>query len=440
MHPEFAPIAFISAFSLALPLPWHWRARNVATLSIMFWLFITNIIYGIDAIIWGDSIDIVATVWCDISTKLIIGSNIALPAACLCICIHLEAVASVRLARTSAADRKRRQIFEALMCFALPILYMHFGHRFDIIQEYGCRPTTYFSVASIFLVFLPPIILSVASLIIGGMHRPSPFHRSPHLLRRTPRRLPFRPDDIAIPPPHAHVHPRNALVHRRHLVHVMVHHHRVPLRPYTSWAGVHSNFSRIDTYPTLFIPDLVLRTYYFLWWLVPISTFAFVAMFAFGRDAVEEYKKCFLWVRRVVFRVSLTSSSDSKNGPGVSKFPGGISLASFDAKRSVPPTPSATAAANPLPRPGGPALSYHTHPADRSFEHEQFDFDTEPEPETPSSYALTSPSPSTLAHARAGPPGDLGLQFASPRPRNLTDASRPYTYPSLDASHHGLAV
>jgi pheromone a factor receptor len=66
MYPEFAPVAFLSAFSLALPLPWHWRARNVATLSIMFWLFITNMIYGIDAVIWGDSIDIVATVWCDI--------------------------------------------------------------------------------------------------------------------------------------------------------------------------------------------------------------------------------------------------------------------------------------------------------------------------------------------------------------------------------------
>lgn len=67
MHPEFAPIALLSALSLLLPLPWHWRAGNVATLSIIAWLFISNIIFAVDAFIWGDNIDIVVPVWCDIS-------------------------------------------------------------------------------------------------------------------------------------------------------------------------------------------------------------------------------------------------------------------------------------------------------------------------------------------------------------------------------------
>ena len=70
LHPEFAPIAFIAAFSLLVPLPWHWRAGNVATLAIILWLFISNIIYAVDAIIWGDNVDIVVPVWCDISTPL----------------------------------------------------------------------------------------------------------------------------------------------------------------------------------------------------------------------------------------------------------------------------------------------------------------------------------------------------------------------------------
>jgi pheromone a factor receptor len=67
MHPEFAPVAFIAAFSLFLALPWHWRAGNVATLSIIAWLFTINIIFAVDALIWGDSTAIVAAVWCDIS-------------------------------------------------------------------------------------------------------------------------------------------------------------------------------------------------------------------------------------------------------------------------------------------------------------------------------------------------------------------------------------
>jgi pheromone a factor receptor len=67
MHPEFAPVALIAAFSLFLALPWHWRAGNVATLSIIGWLFVTNIIYAVDAIIWANNVDMVALPWCDIS-------------------------------------------------------------------------------------------------------------------------------------------------------------------------------------------------------------------------------------------------------------------------------------------------------------------------------------------------------------------------------------
>jgi pheromone a factor receptor len=70
MHPEFGPIALISALSLLLPLPWHWRAGNVATLSIIGWLFVSNIIYAVDALMWADNIDIVIPVWCDISESL----------------------------------------------------------------------------------------------------------------------------------------------------------------------------------------------------------------------------------------------------------------------------------------------------------------------------------------------------------------------------------
>lgn len=67
MHPEFPYVAFLAAFLVLFPLPWHWRSGNVATLSMVFWLFILNVIYGVDAIIWSDNTHIVVPVWCDIS-------------------------------------------------------------------------------------------------------------------------------------------------------------------------------------------------------------------------------------------------------------------------------------------------------------------------------------------------------------------------------------
>jgi pheromone a factor receptor len=83
----------------------------------------------------------------------------------------------------------------------------------------------------------------------------------------------------------------------------------IPIRPWTTWADVHSNWLRIDTYATVFTPQEVLTSYYILWWTVPASTIIFVAFFAFGRDALLEYKKCFVWFRTRVLRQSAGTQS-----------------------------------------------------------------------------------------------------------------------------------
>lgn len=116
----------------------------------------------------------------------------ALPAACMCVCIHLERVASVRLVRTSVEDKRRRQIIEAVLCFGLPCLWMVLcecirslvfsrlgtddssvyivqGHRFDIIEEYGCRPATFVSIPAIFLLWVPPLILAFVTMVFASM-------------------------------------------------------------------------------------------------------------------------------------------------------------------------------------------------------------------------------------------------------------------------------
>jgi pheromone a factor receptor len=62
------------------------------------------------------------------------------------------------------------------------------------------------------------------------------------------------------------------------------------LRPYTSWADVHFDFSRVDQYPTLFIPATVLTQMYFMWWTVPVSAYSFFCFFALCEDAVAEYR------------------------------------------------------------------------------------------------------------------------------------------------------
>lgn len=142
-HPELPVVAFLTAFLVVIPLPWHWRARNVATVALMLWLFVVDIIYGVNAIIWAGNVNNPIPVWCDIgmpwsslclctpfltniyaATKILVGASYALPLCTLCICKHLEAVSSPRPVSYAAKDKYQRIIFETVMCFGVPAIFM----------------------------------------------------------------------------------------------------------------------------------------------------------------------------------------------------------------------------------------------------------------------------------------------------------------------------
>ncbi|KZP27528.1 fungal pheromone STE3G-protein-coupled receptor [Athelia psychrophila] len=305
MHPELPIGAFLAAILCLIPLPWHWRARNVSTISLIAWLFISNIIYGVDAIIWRDSAVILVPVWCDITTKLLVGATIALPACCLCICIQLERIASPRSSSMSATDKTRRRIFDAFMCWGLPIIYMALhcvvqGHRFDIIEVIGCRADFYVSVASICLQTLPPLLITALTFIYAGLALLHFFHRrmifSTHLSNSSSGLTPSRYFRLML----------MAVVEMAMGLAITTldtwSNYQYGMRPWTSWADVHSNFGRIGQFPWILVPQSGRMWDLGMWWTIPLSSLIFFAFFGFGEEAVKEYGKCGAWIRRVVFR------------------------------------------------------------------------------------------------------------------------------------------
>ncbi|KAJ7018715.1 pheromone A receptor-domain-containing protein [Mycena alexandri] len=295
--------SFLCAALVLVPLPWHWRAGTVPTISIAVWLFIDNFINGVNGILWDGNFEIKALVWCDISTKLFMGSNISLPASILSLCIHLERVSSVRQVRTSPSEKRRRQIFDCVLCLGVPLIYMalHYvvqGHRFDIVQEFGCRPATYVSVAALLILWLPLFLLNAASLVLSAMAlhhfwvRRITFER--HLATNsalTPSRY-FRLMSLAL---------FQMFWGLAVTLANMLFTFRAGFRPYTSWADVHSNFSRVAAFPTFIISVQDTRYTYALWWTIPISSVAYFMFFAFGQDAMKEYRACLSWIFRRPF-------------------------------------------------------------------------------------------------------------------------------------------
>ncbi|KIK01995.1 hypothetical protein K443DRAFT_6515 [Laccaria amethystina LaAM-08-1] len=301
MHPEFAPVAFLAAFLLAIPLIGTWRSGNISILSTIAWLFVTDMIYAVDAIVWAGNVDIRAPVWCDISTKLIVGASFAVPASCLCLCAHLEKASSMRQVHSSASDKRRRQYFDAFVCFGLPTIYMvlHFivqGHRFDIIENYGCRPTVYYSIPSLMMVSIPPIVVEIISLGYGAivvrnfMRGRESFADILKASGLTPSRY-LRLICMSIF--------QMLLMMTLTSIELGFNLMRYPLQRWTTYADVHHNFSFIGLYPFETGP---LKECHITWWVYPACTFICVGFLSSGQDAVEEYKKCISWCRSHILR------------------------------------------------------------------------------------------------------------------------------------------
>ena len=66
--------ALIAAVLVLIPLPSHCRARNVAILSLIAWLFVVDLIYGVNTIVWAGNVEVRIVVWCDISMCCIYAS------------------------------------------------------------------------------------------------------------------------------------------------------------------------------------------------------------------------------------------------------------------------------------------------------------------------------------------------------------------------------
>lgn len=71
MHAELPIASFICASLVLIPLPSHWRAGTVPIVAISIWLFLSNFINGLNAIIWAGNVNVVVPVLCDISTSII---------------------------------------------------------------------------------------------------------------------------------------------------------------------------------------------------------------------------------------------------------------------------------------------------------------------------------------------------------------------------------
>ncbi|KAJ7164158.1 putative fungal pheromone GPCR, STE3-type [Mycena filopes] len=350
MHPELAIGAFLASGIVLLPLPGHWRARNIATVSIVVWLCFVNLTFAINSIVWSGNVNIVVPVWCDIVTKLQVGAMGALPACCLSLALQLWRVSSA----FNSTSKRTAIMIDILWCWGSPalLIILHYivqDHRFDIIEDLGCRPTTYISLPAIFLFYAPIALVVLLTFTFSSLAFHAFYQRrrtfasflqskkSPFTARRYVR-LMLITTVLAL---------WEATVVA--LIFGLSFHSSGGLRPYPSWAAVHHDFSRINQHPAASIPKQVLTWTYVAWWTVPISAYCFVLFFSFGEEGMRAYGPWWRWARRLLGISAAAPPPTSPSPPSSCSTSPSPSSSSSPSPSRASPSPRSTSAAVPSP-------------------------------------------------------------------------------------------
>jgi pheromone a factor receptor len=125
-------------------------------------------------------------------TKVLLGAMVAIPGSFLCICRQLD-LATSRTRDSEKIAQQHKTLFEASVCIIAPLVYMALrmffsvhkspdpnltaisdtivqAHRFTILKDIGCQASVHNSLPALLLVWLPPLILSLAALLFCGKH------------------------------------------------------------------------------------------------------------------------------------------------------------------------------------------------------------------------------------------------------------------------------
>ncbi|TFY76225.1 hypothetical protein EWM64_g7786 [Hericium alpestre] len=297
-YPAFPVFAFLGFILTLIPLPWHFQAWNSGTCLYMLWTSLACLNLFINSLVWhGNALD-VAPVWCDISSRIIVGVAVAIPAASLCINRRLYLITSVQNATITRAEKRRAVIIDLCIGLGIPILQMVLqiiveGHRYNILEDVGCFPFTFNTPLAYPLSIIWPIVIGLISSCYCVLTLRSFFKRraqfsefmtsnSSLTINRYFRLMALAMTDVLFTVPiSAYGIYLNATSNS--------------MSPWRGWADAHFNYGKVDL-----IPSALWRTSYnnevsveLSRWLVPFSAFVFFGFFGFALEARRNYAKVF---------------------------------------------------------------------------------------------------------------------------------------------------
>jgi len=333
----FSMFAFIGFLLCCIPFPWHLAAWNTGTCLYMAWTGVTCLALFINSIVWNGNAINWAPVWCDITSRLYIGTAFAIPATSLCIARRLYLIATVRNVVTTKIEKRRAVLIDFAIGLGVPILgiilqYIAQGHRFNILENVGCYPYTYNTPVGIVLVYVPPIVIGCISGVYAVMgiwafnksrKQYNEFLSAGQLTNHRYARLMCLSGfgSLATIILGSYVLYRNCVYQ--------------PIYPWVSWANTHADFHRVDQYPEIIWSKVSGFDIEFSRWMNVICAFTFFAFFGFAEEARRYYATAAQSVTKRLgistgsFGSSFFGSVGLKSKLGVMSSGGGATLPVF---------------------------------------------------------------------------------------------------------------
>ncbi|KAJ7363102.1 pheromone A receptor-domain-containing protein [Mycena albidolilacea] len=288
MVAALAASAFVASALVLVPLPWHLQSRNIPVLSIIAWLFVLNVSYGVNALIWGGNVEIVLPIWCDIDQNW---GHI-----CAAVLMLVPSTSPAYNSKFPEDTEQRSQRCRGGCSTLLRAARVNHGPTATgsiSLKTLDAGPRC-ISFLSLLLVDLPPAVASLLALVYCGL---ALFY----FLRRriVITRMINSSDTVLTTSRYIRLMSMTAVLGMWNAIIIGIGiwaTYGGGFRPWTSWSDVHFNFSRIQPYPIAILPEGLLRLTYLLWAAVPISSFFFFIFFSFGGDALKEYKHLIKWI------------------------------------------------------------------------------------------------------------------------------------------------
>ncbi|KAI0698257.1 pheromone A receptor-domain-containing protein [Cytidiella melzeri] len=321
-YPLFSVFAILGFVLGLVPLPWHLQAMNAGTCIYMLWASIASLIQFVNSLVWNGNINNVAPVWCDFATKFLVGAGVGIPASSLCINRRLYNIASVRAVSISHQDKRRAVFVDVAIGIGIPVLVMalHYivqGHRFNIVEDIGCTPTTFWTPPAIPLVFMWPTLIGCVSFFYAALTLRAFWIRRAQFsevlsssasltISRYFRLMLLSCLEMSCTIPVS-------------VYSVYIITEGFTIAPWISWADTHYNFSFVEQVPAIawrsntheMISMEMSR------WVYPCASLLFFALFGFADEARRHYRKAFSWLKTrlcCILRINGRATPLSRNG------------------------------------------------------------------------------------------------------------------------------